>query len=688
VLLLSAIQAFGAESAPPAEKVPESASTDSSSPADSSLPADLSALASAKAEAAELRRAGAAELRRAGATADKSAPGAADQPAASAANEPATEAEKPAGASSQQLPSIVSIRFVGNEHFSTRSLKRDLETRARKPVDIKLLSADVDQIVKRYADDGFLEAKVNLTSEHLAGTTDQELLFTIVEGPRFKLYGVEIVGNQLFATPELRALAQPEKEGYFSRSAFLDGAKRIWEHYGRVGRLTTVVLPQMVPQPGPGEAAVRYVITEGPPVTLQAIKLEWVNPRVTEEWLVRRELERKLHEGMALTLEPIEEVIGRLRKYRWFKSVQYRVETGAAPDQAIVVVSLEEGGTSRVSVAGSAATYSGLGAQLAFVESDFDLTRPPHSWQDVKDWNMFRGRGERLILSAAPGQRFTTIGGSIEQPHALGSDNTFLASGSYNREELPDFNLWQIQARLGLERDLSDHWRASFGPTVEGTELWSLSRHDIPDYNAVTGYTQGYGAWGRLSYSTTPDAPIVSRGVRASLFVEPMYENTAFVRSTLSASRFFPVYGEGFGAHVLQVSGDAGVLGGKAPVFDRFFCGGLGSVRGFDVWGISPQFNGAPIGGYWMLTGSAEYTFPLVHISDEVFFRGAVFADCGDVETTPAELGRIRIGSGVGLRAVLPKANGLTAGVNFAWPVSSYRGDSTQVFTFFMGMAL
>jgi len=83
------------------------------------------------------------------------------------------EEAKPAEAASQQLPHIVSIRFVGNEHFSSRSLKRDLETKAKKPVDVKVLSADVDQIVKRYEDDGFLEAKVNVTSEPLEGTTDR-----------------------------------------------------------------------------------------------------------------------------------------------------------------------------------------------------------------------------------------------------------------------------------------------------------------------------------------------------------------------------------------------------------------------------------------------------------------------------------------------------------------------------------
>ena len=163
-LLLSAFPAFGAESAAPAEKPPASAAD----------------------------------------TADKS---------------PANTAETPAAAPSPQLPNIVSIRFVGNEHFSKGSLKRDLDTRANKPVDVKVLSADVDRIVKKYEDDGFLEAKVNATSEHLPGTADQELLFSIVEGPRYKLSTVEIIGNKLFSTLELRPLVEAGEGRLFFKAA-------------------------------------------------------------------------------------------------------------------------------------------------------------------------------------------------------------------------------------------------------------------------------------------------------------------------------------------------------------------------------------------------------------------------------------------------------------------------------------
>ena len=108
-------------------------------------------------------------------------------------------------------------------------------------------------------------------------------------------------------------------------------------------------------------------------------------------------------------------------------------------------------------------------------------------------------------------------------------------------------------------------------------------------------------------------------------------------------------------------------------------------MRGFDVWGISPQYNGAPIGGYWMLTGKAEYGFPR-RLSDDVYLRGAAFTDAA----TPRRAWATWAASASApASACAPCAEGqrFTAGINFAWPLNSYRGDDTEVFTFFMGMA-
>ena len=604
--------------------------------------------------------------------------------------------EKPPEAVATPLPAVARFRFAGNDHFSSRSLKREMETRTRKPIVVKTLMADVDHIIARYADDGYLEAQVKATFEPLEGKPDQELLFTITEGRRFTLKKLEIVGNTVFSTEELRGLVAPERDGYFSKGGFLDGAKRIWAHYGEVRRLTTVVEPRMGPRPtassviaqAPNETEVRYVIKEGPPVTLQAFSFRWVNPQVTPGWLVQREADDVLTKGMPLTLAQIEKVVSRLKLDRWFKSVDYEIKPGDAPDRVIVVFVLEEGETSRVSLSGTAATYFGLSAALQFTESNFDIAKPPHSWEDLEEGNVFRGRGERLVLLVSPGQSLTQIGGSFVQPYTFGTDYNLVVSAQYTWVELPDWNQWQWQLRPGLTRDLSEHWSVGFGPTLEGTEIWGLSSDNIPDYNEALGYTPGYGAWGQLSYSTTPAEPVVNRGVRASLMVEPMYEDVAFLRSGVSASRFFPVHGEGLDAHVLQVSGQAGQILGAAPFFDRFYCGGLGSVRGFYMYGISPLYLDQPIGGYYFTSGSAEYTLPLFHLYDDAYFRGALFVDAGDSETHLGDLGRIRVASGFGLRVVLPKFSGVTAGINFAWPLNSYRGDNLQVFTFYLGMGL
>jgi outer membrane protein assembly complex protein YaeT len=609
-------------------------------------------------------------------------------PAATAPQPAGTTSEKAPEAVAEPLPAVARFRFVGNDHFSSRSLKRDLETRTGKPIAAKTLMADVDHIVARYADDGYLEAQVKATFEPTEGKAEKELLFTITEGRRFTLKSLEIVGNTVFSTEELRALAKAERDGYFTKGGFLDGAKHIWAHYGEVGRLTTVVEPQMGRRPAGNGAEVRYVIKEGPPVTLQAFSFRWVNTQVTAEWLLYREADRALTEGEPLTLAQIEKVVGRLKRDRWFKSVDYEIRPGAAPDRVVVVFVLEEGETSRLSLTGTAATYFGLSAALQFTESDFDITKPPRSWEDIEDWDMFRGRGEHLALSASPGQRLTTIGGAFVQPYTFGTDYNLVLNAQYTWASLPDWNEWQWQVRPGLTRELSEHWSAGFGPMLEGTEIWSISDQNVPDYREALGYTPGYGAWGQLSYATTPDTLIVNHGVRAGLMVEPMHEDTTFVKTTVSASRFFPVHGEGLDAHVLEVSGHAGQILGAAPFFDRFYCGGLGSVRGFYVCGISPLYDDQPIGGYYFTTGSAEYGFPLFHLYDEIYFRGALFVDAGDAETHLGDLDRIRVASGFGLRFVLPKFRGVTAGINLAWPLNSYHGDNTQVFTFFIGMGL
>jgi outer membrane protein insertion porin family len=117
--------------------------------------------------------------------------------------------------------------------------------------------------------------------------------------------------------------------------------------------------------------------------------------------------------------------------------------------------------------------------------------------------------------------------------------------------------------------------------------------------------------------------------------------------------------------------------------FERFYGGGLGSVRGFAYRGISPRAgtDEDPVGGDFALTGTAEVSFPV--IGDTL--RGVVFTDAGTVERE-LEIGTIRSSIGAGFRLILPiLGNQMPLAVDFAYPMTKTREDDTQIISFSFG---
>jgi outer membrane protein insertion porin family len=128
---------------------------------------------------------------------------------------------------------------------------------------------------------------------------------------------------------------------------------------------------------------------------------------------------------------------------------------------------------------------------------------------------------------------------------------------------------------------------------------------------------------------------------------------------------------------------DTGYIFEEAPFFDRFYAGGLGSVRGFQFRGISPRDGPEDdaIGGDFLVTASLELGFPLV--GDNL--RGVVFTDAGTVERD-LEVHRIRTSIGAGIRLVLPILGQAPLALDFAVPITKDDQDETQLISFSFGI--
>ena len=127
---------------------------------------------------------------------------------------------------------------------------------------------------------------------------------------------------------------------------------------------------------------------------------------------------------------------------------------------------------------------------------------------------------------------------------------------------------------------------------------------------------------------------------------------------------------------------DAGWIIGDAPVFERFFGGGWGSIRGFDYRGVSPRAGlfDDRIGGDFILLAGAEYSFPLYGQT----LRGVTFVDMGTVEED-FEITQWRVAVGFGLRVNVQYFGAIPLVFDFGWPVVKDDDDNTRVFTFSFG---
>ena len=70
---------------------------------------------------------------------------------------------------------------------------------------------------------------------------------------------------------------------------------------------------------------------------------------------------------------------------------------------------LQETQTGKLAVGVGVNSDAGLVGDISVDEQNFDITRVPDSWEDVREGMAFRGAGERLKIEAAPAPKCSTI---------------------------------------------------------------------------------------------------------------------------------------------------------------------------------------------------------------------------------------------------------------------------------------
>jgi outer membrane protein insertion porin family len=110
---------------------------------------------------------------------------------------------------------------------------------------------------------------------------------------------------------------------------------------------------------------------------------------------------------------------------------------------------------------------------------------------------------------------------------------------------------------------------------------------------------------------------------------------------------------------------------------EKFYMGGVRTIRGYESNSISPMSGSTLIGGNIMFANSIEASFPLI---ERLKMRGAIFLDYGMIGQDNLDIKRA--GTGVALEWISPLG---PIGLVFSQPLLEESGDRTASFEFTIG---
>ncbi|MFZ5427356.1 MAG: outer membrane protein assembly factor BamA [Thermodesulfobacteriota bacterium] len=477
----------------------------------------------------------------------------------------------------------------------------------------ELLDRDSAAIENYYTNRGFIDARVGQPQVEIKDDGIY-ITFQVEEGERYKLGNVDFKGDLLLDDKKLREIAKltelaKSKKEYFDRSVVRDDIAKLNEAYSDQGYAFAETDVDIKKRGEEKVVDVTYILSKGQKVYVRRVTIEG-NDR-TRENVIRREL--RLSDGDLFSGSALKRSNERLNKLDYFEKVDLETVPTENPTEVDVRVRVKDKNTGSISAGVGYSTYDSV-----FVGGSVEERNLFGKGYNAQFQGMFSGVTNRFVAS------FTN-------PHLYDSDLSFGVDGFSTFRRYSDF---YKQTQGGMIR---------FGyPVGEYTNLrfdYKLTRDDVYRTNPFASYViqESKGVHWTSSVlmgavrDTTDSRTKPTKGSINDLSVEyaGLGGDRGFIRTYYSFNYYYPLFWE----TVFHARAQAGALFqngfGDIPVFERFYLGGIGNIRGYETDKISPKDHrtNERIGGDTTYFANLEYIFP---ISKQYGVYGLGFFDAGN----------------------------------------------------------
>jgi outer membrane protein assembly complex protein YaeT len=533
----------------------------------------------------------------------------------------------------------------------------------------------------------------------------------IHEGGRYHVRGVAFQGVKPVFEDHVRDRLRMDQGSLFTRrdlAADLDTIKLVFMEKGYADVKVKLDEARMA-QPGKKVYSLVYIVTPGPLYYIDIIRPR--GNKKTKPVVITREMTVKAQDRF--DIRKIRDSERRLRNTQHFAKVEVLAVDSPRRDDGKrfkeLLVKVEERDTRRLFLGVRAGSHIGVMGDIGFRDTNFDMGDTPRDWADFVSGAAFSGGGQTLGIALQPGSRYSRFAIQWTEPW-LDDEAVELGLGAaYTSRDWDDYEVSTIGGSVFIGKRFHRDVTGFIGVRAHRAEIDSISATAPPEIWADSGEHNILGVSVGITKNTLDDRAFPTEGVKKTLAAEVIGTPFPSTIKLIAEGRWYWTVHEAAdkSRQVISLWGDSGVLvGGELPVHERFYAGGIGSVRGFATHGISPMDNrrfvspaipalgvirvgsGDPVGGQFLMAGGVEYHFPVV--KDRL--RGLVFLDAGSVAENSFGIGsalsELRVSTGIGLHFKLPQLGGVPIAIYIGLPLKKESGDETETLSFSLGVVL
>jgi outer membrane protein insertion porin family len=534
------------------------------------------------------------------------------------------------------------IDFMGNQKFNSSELKAAMRTREKGFLAFltqsgkfqeEILAYDRQMLTEVYGQKGYINVKVNGPKIELSpDRRSLTLTYFIEEGDSYNVGTISVGGELLTKTSDdLLEKAKTKSQDVADTSKIREDIFALSAIYGDEGYAYANVVPNFEFFHDQKKVNITYLVQPGKQVTIREIRVSG-NASNRDKVILR---EMQITEGDLYNATKIRQSKQNLDRLSLFQTVTVSTPKDSTGDYVDIVVQVEEKETGSFNI----------GAGFNTLESFQIIGR-------LEKRSIF-GYGSDISLNAQIGKLTQIFNLSYSDEHFLDTKwgmnlNLFNIGRRFNNFSLTstggtlgfDYPLYTKgleRVRAGLSYSLVNQDLANLRPTVEklfiggltSSMTFSLSRDTR---NKVVDPSEGTFAR-------------VTEEVAGSVFGG----DNSFSKTELDARWFFPVLHKKripiISDSVIAFRVNTGYVGplddgGKVPLFERYFPGGVFSIRGFQLRSLGPKIRVATsndvgafatsdfvYGGNKQLIFNAEYIFPIIKPAN---INGVFFFDMGN----------------------------------------------------------